>query len=286
MPLTGRMTRTGHEVVVNEAARLHESVNDGGADELETPLEQIVAQRIALRCSRRHGLAGAAAIYPRHAADERPNVSIKAAEFFLHRSERFRVLNRRGNLQPIAHDPRISEQSGHFFRVVPRDLRHIEPIKSAPVIFPFVQNGRPAQPRLRAFQDEQLEPRAVIMQGHTPFGVVISEIERRFGPGARAWFWHAREITRTSDSVVSGAIGQLNHWAARSVVQFENPLAAARSILHPARMNRTDRLVAMVMFLQGRRVVKAEELANHFEITVRTVYRDVVALSEAALCGW
>ena len=48
-------------------------------------------------------------------------------------------------------------------------------------------------------------------------------------------------------------------------------------------MNRTDRLVAMVMQLQGRRVVRAEELARHFEITVRTVYRDIAALAEAGV---
>lgn len=48
-------------------------------------------------------------------------------------------------------------------------------------------------------------------------------------------------------------------------------------------MNRTDRLVAMVMFLQGRRVVRAEELAAHFEISVRTVYRDIGALCEAGV---
>jgi predicted DNA-binding transcriptional regulator YafY len=48
-------------------------------------------------------------------------------------------------------------------------------------------------------------------------------------------------------------------------------------------MNRTDRLVAMVMFLQGRRVVRASELAAHFEVTERTVYRDVAALSEAGV---
>ena len=48
-------------------------------------------------------------------------------------------------------------------------------------------------------------------------------------------------------------------------------------------MNRTDRLVAMVMQLQGRRVVRAEELARHFEVTVRTVYRDIAALGEAGV---
>jgi len=52
-------------------------------------------------------------------------------------------------------------------------------------------------------------------------------------------------------------------------------------------MNRTDRLVAMVMHLQGRRVVRAEELAGHFEISVRTVYRDISALAESGvpICG-
>jgi len=48
-------------------------------------------------------------------------------------------------------------------------------------------------------------------------------------------------------------------------------------------MNRTDRLVAMVMYMQGRRVVRAEELAAHFEVTTRTIYRDVAALSEAGV---
>jgi predicted DNA-binding transcriptional regulator YafY len=48
-------------------------------------------------------------------------------------------------------------------------------------------------------------------------------------------------------------------------------------------MNRTDRLVAMVLFLQGRRVVRAADLAAHFEVTERTVYRDISALSEAGV---
>jgi predicted DNA-binding transcriptional regulator YafY len=48
-------------------------------------------------------------------------------------------------------------------------------------------------------------------------------------------------------------------------------------------MNRTDRLVAIVLHLQGRRVVRAEELATHFEVNIRTVYRDISALAEAGV---
>lgn len=39
----------------------------------------------------------------------------------------------------------------------------------------------------------------------------------------------------------------------------------------------------MVMHLQGRRVVRAEELAGHFSISLRTVYRDIAALGEAGV---
>jgi predicted DNA-binding transcriptional regulator YafY len=48
-------------------------------------------------------------------------------------------------------------------------------------------------------------------------------------------------------------------------------------------MNRVDRLVAIALRLQSRRVVRAEDLAAHFEISVRTVYRDLAALGEAGI---
>jgi predicted DNA-binding transcriptional regulator YafY len=48
-------------------------------------------------------------------------------------------------------------------------------------------------------------------------------------------------------------------------------------------MNRIDRLTAMLIHLQSKRVVKADEMANRFEISLRTVYRDVRALMEAGV---
>jgi predicted DNA-binding transcriptional regulator YafY len=48
-------------------------------------------------------------------------------------------------------------------------------------------------------------------------------------------------------------------------------------------MNRIDRLTAILIQLQSKRVVKAEEISERFEISVRTVYRDVKALMEAGV---
>src|SRR6266581_1653555 len=48
-------------------------------------------------------------------------------------------------------------------------------------------------------------------------------------------------------------------------------------------MNRVDRLMAIVVRLQSRRVLRAEDIAAHFEISVRTVYRDIAALGEAGV---
>lgn len=48
-------------------------------------------------------------------------------------------------------------------------------------------------------------------------------------------------------------------------------------------MNRIDRLTAILIHLQSKRVVKAEELSKRFEISLRTVYRDVKALMEAGV---
>lgn len=48
-------------------------------------------------------------------------------------------------------------------------------------------------------------------------------------------------------------------------------------------MNRIDRLTAILIHLQTKRIVKAEELSGRFEISLRTVYRDVKALMEAGV---
>ncbi|MBX2896451.1 MAG: YafY family transcriptional regulator [Cyclobacteriaceae bacterium] len=48
-------------------------------------------------------------------------------------------------------------------------------------------------------------------------------------------------------------------------------------------MNRVDRLMGILTFLQAHKYVMAEKLASRFDISVRTVYRDIKALDEIGI---
>jgi predicted DNA-binding transcriptional regulator YafY len=49
------------------------------------------------------------------------------------------------------------------------------------------------------------------------------------------------------------------------------------------RLNKTDRMLAIVVELQRKGVLRAEDLAAKFETSIRTIYRDMQALSEAGI---
>ncbi|MDF2383742.1 YafY family transcriptional regulator [Nostoc ellipsosporum NOK] len=48
-------------------------------------------------------------------------------------------------------------------------------------------------------------------------------------------------------------------------------------------MNRIDRVTAILIQLQSRKVVKAQDIADRFGISLRTVYRDIKTLEEAGI---
>jgi predicted DNA-binding transcriptional regulator YafY len=48
-------------------------------------------------------------------------------------------------------------------------------------------------------------------------------------------------------------------------------------------LNRIDRVTAILIQLQSKRVVKAQEIADRFTISLRTVYRDIKTLEEAGI---
>src|SRR5690349_12349275 len=82
----------------------------------------------------------------------------------------------------------------------------------------------------------------------------------------------------------------VNRAAAKHAGRWEKPSNSAASLPKPwavrsrnLAMNRIDRLMATILLLQGRRVITAEDIADHFEISLRTVYRDIAALSEGGV---
>lgn len=48
-------------------------------------------------------------------------------------------------------------------------------------------------------------------------------------------------------------------------------------------MNRIDRLFGILTLLQSRKYITAEKIAERFNMSVRTVYRDIKALSEQGI---
>ncbi len=48
-------------------------------------------------------------------------------------------------------------------------------------------------------------------------------------------------------------------------------------------MNRIDRLTAILVQLQSKRLITGQEIADRFDISIRTVYRDIRALEEAGV---
>ena len=56
-----------------------------------------------------------------------------------------------------------------------------------------------------------------------------------------------------------------------------------RHLLPLYAMNRIDRLAAILIQLQSRPLIKAQDIADKFSISLRTVYRDVKALEEAGV---
>lgn len=177
-----RVSWTVHEVIVDHAGRLHQSVTDCRTDKLEATAKKIAAHRIGFCAARQHLCWAPPSILNRFAADEAPKVGVETAELFLYRKERFRILNRSRNLEAIADNPGIAEQPFHLARAVAGDFLGAKSIKRFSVIVPFFQNCYPAQSCLRAFQDQKFKELPIVVHGHSPFFIMIADGRLDRGP--------------------------------------------------------------------------------------------------------
>src|SRR6476469_606330 len=109
-PLHDGAAKAAHAVVVDHADRLHISVADRAAHEIEAALPEVLAERIGERGPRRHLGRRAPGILQRPAVDEAPQIGIEAAERFLDVKKRARVTHSRFDFEAIANDALVVHQ--------------------------------------------------------------------------------------------------------------------------------------------------------------------------------
>jgi hypothetical protein len=166
------------EIVVDHPDGLHVRIDDRRTGEGEATAPQIVAHGVGLGAASGDIPYGSPGVLDRATVDEAPLVRVEAAELGLDVEKRLGVLDRRFNLGPVAHDPRICQQRRDLPFVVAGDLPRVEPVEGAPVSVPLAQDRVPAQPRLGTVKDEEFEKDAIVVYGNAPFFVVVGDEQR------------------------------------------------------------------------------------------------------------
>src|SRR5882762_5596645 len=183
-----RPPKTGGQMVVDHSDRLHGGVHDGRADETEAAKLQVLSDRVGQRRAGRHLLHASPEVLLRTPVHEAPQVCVERAEFPPDFEERARVADRRFDLEAVAHDSGIGHQSPHVACAEARDLCRVEPGEGPAIIVALVEDRRPRESRLCAFEDQELEQAPVVVDRHSPFLVVIAEVLLApQGPGATAF---------------------------------------------------------------------------------------------------
>jgi len=179
-----RVAEAGGEVVVDEAGSLHESVADGGTDETKAALQKLFAE-----LAREIGFGGdllhaGYVILNGRTTDKIPDELVEGAEFPLHPQEGLGVRDGGLDFKAIADDARVAKEGAEFFGFVAGDFGGIEAAEELAIAFTFLKDGVPAEAGLRAFEDQEFEPTAVVVDGNAPFFVVVLDAEGIGGPGA------------------------------------------------------------------------------------------------------
>src|SRR5262249_49373496 len=180
------MTEARREVIVDEAGGLHEGVADGGPHEGEAAPLEIAAERLRDGGLRRYVPRLAPAILERTILHEAPHVGGEAPVLAPHGEKGPGVGDGALDLAAVADDARVAQEPPHVGGGETRDPRGVEGGEGRAITAPPGEDGRPAQPRLRAFQHEELEEPTVGSLRDAPLAIVIGDVGRATSPGA-AW---------------------------------------------------------------------------------------------------
>jgi hypothetical protein len=101
--------------------------------------------------------------------NELPDILIKAPKLFLYLKEGPRVRDGSVGFEPVSYDLGVYQKTGYVTLRVSGYFSGVKIVKGFSVAFPLFQNGRPAQPCLRALQNKKLKETPVIVNRNAPF---------------------------------------------------------------------------------------------------------------------
>ena len=176
------MAEAAHQVVVDQSRRLQVGVADRGTDETEAARPQVGAERVGEGGGGGDLLHAAPPVHLRAPVDELPQIGVERFELVLDGGEGAGVAHRRLHLGPVADDARVTQDPLDPLRRESGHLLHVEVGEEAPVPLPLLEDGEPAQSRLRPFENEEFEVGTVVVHRHPPFGVVVRDVPRALRP--------------------------------------------------------------------------------------------------------
>lgn len=134
------MAKTVDRVIVDHSHRLHESVADRGADEIESPFFEVFAHLIRDRGADRHFRDIFPVILDRGSIDIAPEKLGEGSKLFLNRQGALSVANGRVNLEAIADDPGIGEETLTVRVSILSDFFAVESIESLSIVFALFED--------------------------------------------------------------------------------------------------------------------------------------------------
>ena len=151
------MPEAGDEVVVNHSGGLHVGVDHCRPHKLEPPLFQVGRDQVRQFCFGGNHLQAGEMVDQRPEVGKLPDIPVEASILLPDMEEATGIVDARFNLQAVPDDAGILHQpfhiglteAGHFFR--------IKLAENLPEGLPFVQDGSPAQSRLKPFEHQEFE---------------------------------------------------------------------------------------------------------------------------------
>jgi hypothetical protein len=145
------ISETIDRVIVHHAHCLHEGVADRRPHKLESSAQQVPAQSVGLWCPGRNLPGRSPAIHARRPANKAPHIRIETPELAPDCKEGLGVAHRTADLETVADNAGILEQTRDLCRLERGHLRRVKAGECLAIGVPFLENRLPTQPGLRTF---------------------------------------------------------------------------------------------------------------------------------------